>query len=46
LQAAVSRYNGGHGLLPPRSDEGTTGGDYMNDVWARARYYAEEEDWT
>lgn len=40
LQAAVSRYNGGSGRLPPKSDEGTTGGDYMNDVWARARYYA------
>jgi hypothetical protein len=41
LQAAVSRYNGGRGLLPPNSDEGTTGDDYMNDVWARARYIAE-----
>jgi len=45
MQTAVSRYNGGRGLLPPNSDVGTTGGDYMNDVWARARYYAEEEDW-
>jgi hypothetical protein len=45
LQAAVSRYNGGSGRLPPRSDEGTTGGDYMNDVWARARYYAKVEKW-
>ena len=42
LQAAVSRYNGGRGLLPPDSDEGTTGGDYMNDVWARARFIAEK----
>jgi len=41
LQAAVSHYNGGRGLLPPNSDKGTTGGDYMNDVWARARYIAE-----
>ena len=45
LQAAVSRYNGGSGRLPPNSDESTTGGDYMNDVWARARYYAKEETW-
>jgi soluble lytic murein transglycosylase-like protein len=45
LQAAVSRYNGGSGRLPPCSDEGTTGGDYMNDVWARARYYAKVEKW-
>jgi soluble lytic murein transglycosylase-like protein len=45
LQAAVSRYNGGSRLLPPRSDEGTTGGDYMNDVWARARYYAKVVTW-
>lgn len=45
LQAAVSRYNGGAGLAPPNSDKGTTGGDYMNDVWARARFYARVEDW-
>jgi LysM repeat protein len=44
-QAAVSRYNGGAGLAPPNSDKGTTGGDYMNDVWARARFYASEEQW-
>ena len=44
-QAAVSRYNGGAGLAPPNSDKGTTGGDYMNDVWARARFYARVEDW-
>ena len=45
LQAAVSRYNGGAGLPPPDSDKGTTGGDYMNDVWARARFYARVENW-
>jgi hypothetical protein len=45
LQAAVSRYNGGAGLRPPNSDKGTTGGDYMNDVWARARFYARVEQW-
>ncbi len=45
LQAAVSRYNGGSGRLPPHSDEGTTGGDYMNDVWTRARYFAKVEKW-
>ena len=46
LQAAVSRYNGGSGRLPPNSDVGTTGGDYMNDVWARARYYAAQGSWS
>ena len=46
LQAAVSRYNGGRGLPPPDSDRGTTGGDYMNDVWARAQFYARVEDWS
>jgi hypothetical protein len=45
LQTAVSRYNGGHGLPAPNSDLGTTGGDYMNDVWARARFYARVEEW-
>ena len=45
LVVAVSRYNGGKGLPPPNSDRGTTGGDYMNDVWARARFYARAEDW-
>jgi len=45
LQTAVSRYNGGRGLPAPDSDQGTTGGDYMNDVWARARYYARSETW-
>jgi soluble lytic murein transglycosylase-like protein len=46
LQMAVSRYNGGKGKQPPDSDAGTTGGDYMNDVWARARFYARVEDWS
>jgi soluble lytic murein transglycosylase-like protein len=45
LEAAVSRYNGGRGLAPPDSDRATTGGDYMNDVWARARFYARVESW-
>jgi murein DD-endopeptidase MepM/ murein hydrolase activator NlpD len=45
LQTAVSRYNGGNGLPPPDSDRGTTGGDYMNDVWARAQFYARVEEW-
>lgn len=44
LQTAVSRYNGGARLPAPRSDVGTTGGDYMNDVWARARFYAGVEN--
>ena len=46
LEMAVSRYNGGAGKPPPNSDEKTTGGDYMNDVWARARFYARVEDWS
>jgi hypothetical protein len=46
LEMAVSRYNGGAGRKPPNSDQGTTGGDYMNDVWARARFYARTEDWS
>jgi peptidoglycan hydrolase-like protein with peptidoglycan-binding domain len=46
LELAVSTYNGGKGLPPPRSDEKTTGGDYMNDVWARAQFYARVEDWS
>ncbi|WP_238193526.1 SH3 domain-containing protein [Methylobacterium frigidaeris] len=45
LQTAVSRYNGGRGQAAPNSDVGTTGGDYCNDVWARARYYAQVEAW-
>lgn len=46
LQVAVSRYNGGRGLPPPNSDSGTTGGDYMHDVWARARFYVQVETWS
>lgn len=46
LEMAVSRYNGGAGKRPPNSDDGTTGGDYMNDVWARARFYTRVEDWS
>lgn len=46
LQMAVSRYNGGAGKRPPNSDQGTTGGDYMNDVWSRAQFYARVEDWS
>lgn len=46
LEMAVSRYNGGAGKRPPNSDQGTTGGDYMSDVWARARFYARVEDWS
>ncbi|MEM7440211.1 MAG: SH3 domain-containing protein [Pseudomonadota bacterium] len=46
LATAISRYNGGRGLAFPRSDEGTTGADYMNDVWQRARYYAKKIGWT
>lgn len=45
LQTAVSRYNGGSGHAAPNSDQGTTGGDYCNDVWARARFYARVENW-
>ena len=45
LVTAASRYNGGNGLPAPNSDLGTTGGDYGNDVWARARYYARKIDW-
>jgi soluble lytic murein transglycosylase-like protein len=45
LQTAVSRYNGGAGHAAPNSDQGTTGGDYCNDVWARARFYARVENW-
>jgi hypothetical protein len=46
LELAVSTYNGGRGQSPPNSDRGTTGGDYMNDVWARAKLYARLEDWS
>lgn len=46
LFTAVSQYNGGRHLSYPNSDVGTTHGDYANDVWARARYYAREEGWS
>jgi LysM repeat protein len=46
LATAVSRYNGGRGRAHPESDLGTTGSDYMNDVWARAQFYARVETWT
>jgi len=45
LMMAVSRYNGGDLQPYPNSDEGTTGGDYANDVLARAKYYARVEIW-
>lgn len=45
LFTAVSRYNGGAGRAFPNSDRGTTGGDYANDVIARAQYYASRESW-
>ena len=41
LQGAVAAYNFGLrnvGTME-RLDIGTTGNDYSNDVWARARYY-------
>ena len=42
LKAAISAYNKGfRGLGDPSStDRGTTGGDYANDVIARAQYFA------
>jgi peptidoglycan hydrolase-like protein with peptidoglycan-binding domain len=42
LMAAVSAYNGGLGVLQdaPNTDRYTTGGDYANDIWARARRLA------
>lgn len=46
LVTATSRYNGGRGFPAPSSDEGTTGGDYAADVWARARWYARKIDWS
>jgi|GEM_PF-3135857 len=46
LQTAVSRYNGGAGRPYPNSDVRTTGGDYSNDVIARAQYYAGRGDWS
>jgi LysM repeat protein/peptidoglycan hydrolase-like protein with peptidoglycan-binding domain len=41
LVTAASRYNGGKGRPFPDNDLGTTGGDYGNDVVARAQFYAE-----
>lgn len=46
LQTAVSRYNGGARRPFPNSDVRTTGGDYSNDVLARAQYYARTEQWS
>jgi hypothetical protein len=42
LQAGTASYNGGADQIEvPGFDEGTTGGDYSNDVIARAQYYAD-----
>ena len=43
LQAAVAAYNCGPGKVasPDAADASTTGHDYSNDVWERARFYAE-----
>ena len=42
LQAAVAAYNCGSGAVtsPDTADANTTGHDYSNDVWERARFYA------
>jgi hypothetical protein len=42
LQAAVAAYNCGSGAVtsPDTADAHTTGHDYSNDVWERARFYA------
>jgi hypothetical protein len=40
IATAVSKYNGGKGLAYPKSDKGTTGGDYANDTLARAGWFA------
>ena len=44
LQAAIAAYNCGTGRVasPAAADATTTGGDYSNDVWERARFYAEK----
>ena len=44
LQGAVAAYNCGIGNVRTLDgmDRGTTGGDYSNDVWARARFYREK----
>ncbi len=47
LQAATAAYNGGPQVFkygPKGFDRGTDGGDYSNDVIARAQYYAENWD--
>lgn len=43
LQAGTASYNAGPDQIEkaPNFDEGTTGGDYSNDVWARAQFYAD-----
>jgi len=43
LQAGTASYNAGPDQIEkaPNFDEGTTGGDYSNDVIARAQYYAD-----
>jgi hypothetical protein len=42
LQAAVAAYNCGSSRVasPDTADAATTGHDYSNDVWERARFYA------
>jgi surface antigen len=45
LLTATSWYNGGQALPWPNSDNGTTDGDYGNDVMARAQYYAGVVGW-
>jgi hypothetical protein len=42
LQAAVAAYNcgAGHVASPETADAITTGHDYSNDVWERAKFYA------
>jgi hypothetical protein len=44
LQSAVAAYNCGPGAVgsPDTADTKTTGHDYSNDVWERARFYAEQ----
>jgi peptidoglycan hydrolase-like protein with peptidoglycan-binding domain len=44
LQGAVAAYNAGTKVVQTLNgmDIGTTGNDYSNDVWARARFYAEK----
>ena len=42
LQGGVAAYNAGVGTVQTLEgmDKGTTGDDYSNDVWARARFFA------